>query len=135
MAVLSFLAPLGVTVHWPRGLEIDPLLGFGLLALIALCLRSAIPGQQARRFVLANPPKWYELKLIKQIRFLFNGIDELDKARHLAHGSPFSLLTNSREIIVLPPSYAEVLATEDRLSFARYFADVCVAGCAQPKPG
>ncbi|KAH0600194.1 hypothetical protein MHUMG1_01190 [Metarhizium humberi] len=96
---------------------------FVLLALVALYLRMSRHAQQNADFTLANPPKWYELKIVKQIHFLFNGISELDKAREKANGNPFRLLTNSREIIVLPPSYAEVLNAEDRLSFAKYFAD------------
>ncbi|KAG6008046.1 hypothetical protein E4U21_005059 [Claviceps maximensis] len=70
-----------------------------------------------------NSPKWYELKFVKQVRFLSNGIQELAKARCLSNGKPFRLLTNSREIVVLPPSYADILINEDRLSFAKYFAD------------
>ncbi|OAA39998.1 cytochrome P450 monooxygenase [Metarhizium rileyi] len=94
-----------------------------LLVLIALYFRISSHVQHDCDFALANPPRWYELKIIKQFQFLFNGISELNKARDMAKGKPFRLLTNSREVIVLPPSYAEVLNTEARLSFARYFAD------------
>lgn len=103
---------------------------FVLLALLALLAwyRQAKCRDSRDGLAVLNAPKWFEMKLFKQVYFLVNGTEELARARCLSHGRPFRLLTNSREIVVLPPSYAEVLADEDRLSFAKYFADVC-AGC------
>ncbi|KHO01442.1 cytochrome P450 monooxygenase [Metarhizium album ARSEF 1941] len=107
----------------PHDPHFGRLWAFVLLAIIALSFRLSTQPRQNCDFTLANPPKWYELKIFKQIQFLFNGINELDKAREQANGKPFRLLTNSREIIVLPPAYAEVLHADNRLSFAKYFAD------------
>ncbi|KAG6038786.1 hypothetical protein E4U41_003670 [Claviceps citrina] len=106
----------------PHVFRAEHLLSLVLLALLALyhwTWRRDFPDD----FPALNSPKWYELKIVKQVRFLSNGIEELAKARCSSKGNPFRLLTNSREIVVLPPSYANVLANEDRLSFARYFAD------------
>ncbi|KAK2603480.1 hypothetical protein QQS21_004340 [Conoideocrella luteorostrata] len=109
-------------VTWLQQFQPSRLLPFVVLALLALYFRSTPPDHRLD-CPLLNPPKWYELKFVKQVQFLFHGIDELAKARCLSKGNPFRLLTNSREIVVLPPSYAEVLNTEDRLSFATYFAE------------
>ncbi|KAG5991577.1 hypothetical protein E4U43_003997, partial [Claviceps pusilla] len=99
-----------------------------LLPLALLVLLLALYHRPARRhfrddFPALNSPRWYESKIVKQLRFLSNGIEELAKARCLSKGNPFRLLTNSREIVVLPPSYADILVNEERLSFAKYFAD------------
>lgn len=109
--------------HSLHDFQAGRLFPFVLLALLALYYRTTRQDSRGD-FPVLNSPKWYELKIVKQARFLFNGIDELAKARRSSKGKPFRLLTNSREIIVLPPSYADFLVTEDRLSFAKYFADV-----------
>ncbi|KAG5979292.1 hypothetical protein E4U55_005332 [Claviceps digitariae] len=101
---------------------------YHLLPLVLLVVLLALYHRTSRRdfrddFPALNSPKWYELKIVKQLRFLSNGIQELARARCSSNGNPFRLLTNSREIIVLPPSYADILVNEDRLSFAKYFAD------------
>lgn len=108
--------------HSLHDFQAGRLFPFVLLALLALYYRTTRQDSRGD-FPVLNSPKWYELKIVKQARFLFNGIDELAKARRSSKGKPFRLLTNSREIIVLPPSYADFLVTEDRLSFAKYFAD------------
>ncbi|KAG6112407.1 hypothetical protein E4U14_002091 [Claviceps sp. LM454 group G7] len=102
-----------------------PTWSFVLLALLALLAwsRQAKCCDSRDGLAVLNAPKWFEIKLLKQVHFLVNGIEELARARASSRGRPFRLLTNSREIVVLPPSYAEVLADEDRLSFAKYFAD------------
>lgn len=133
------LPPTSTMTHHPTLASVDsiPILrssastwSFVLLALLALLAWSRQTKCRDSRDGLAilNAPKWFEIKLLKQAHFLVKGIEELARARALSRGRPFRLLTNSREIVVLPPSYAEVLADEDRLSFAKYFADVC-AGC------
>lgn len=124
MASQSVSGLIGSVVDRPFDLQPDRLLVFVLLALVALFFRPTSRTKQKSDFPLLNPVRWYELKIVKQVLFLFNGIDELARARDSSEGNPFRLLTNSREIIVLPPSYAEALNTEDRLSFAKYFADV-----------
>lgn len=129
MATQSVSGLIGSVVHRPFDLQPDRLLAFAFLALVALFFRTRSRTNQKSDFPLLNPTKWYQLKIVKQVQFLFSGIDELSRARDISKGNPFRLLTNSREIIVLPPSYAEALNTEDRLSFAKYFADVCCATC------
>ncbi|KAG5921591.1 hypothetical protein E4U42_005786 [Claviceps africana] len=105
-------------------LRADHLLPLVLLLVVLALYRHRTARRGLRDDVAAlNSPKWYELKIVKQVRFLSNGIRELARARRLSQGSPFRLLTNTREIVVLPPSYADLLAYEDRLSFAKYFAD------------
>lgn len=122
---------MSVSIDDMCGRNLLPVLRAGhLLPLTLLVLLLALYHRAARRdfrddFPALNSPRWYESKIVKQLRFLSNGIEELAKARCLSKGNPFRLLTNSREIVVLPPSYADILVNEERLSFAKYFADVC----------
>ncbi|KAG5950790.1 hypothetical protein E4U53_004388 [Claviceps sorghi] len=107
-----------------RILRTDHLLPLVLLVVVLVLYRHRTARRGFRDdFSALNSPKWYELKIVKQLCFLSNGIHELARARCLSQGDPFRLLTNTREIVVLPPSYADILANEDRLSFAKYFAD------------
>jgi hypothetical protein len=88
-----------------------------VLSFVAITGRSKIP--------LANPPRWNQIALSKRIEFSKNGRAIMSEARKRYGKQPYRLISDSGEILVLPPAYAATIHNETDLSFGQSADLVC----------
>lgn len=82
-----------------------------VLSFIAITGKSKIP--------LANPPRWNQITLSKQIEFLKNGRAIMNEARKRYGKQPYRLIVDSGEVLILPPAYSVTIRNEMNLSFSK----------------
>jgi hypothetical protein len=87
-------------------------ISLGVLAVLcfaAITHRSKVP--------LVNPPRWYQIGLVKRFEFMKDGRKTIHDARKRYGKQPYRVLTDTGELLVLPPDYSITIRNENGLSF------------------
>jgi cytochrome P450 monooxygenase-2 len=92
----------------------------GVVALISL----VIIASNKSKIPLANPPDRFKTAFSRQLEFITHGLDVVENARKRYGEQPYRLITNVGEMLVLPPSYAQMIRNEKSLHFGTTFAQV-----------
>ncbi|CAN9356631.1 unnamed protein product [Alternaria alternata] len=90
----------------------------GVVALISL----VIIASNKSKIPLANPPDRFKTAFSRQLEFITHGLDVVENARKRYGKQPYRLITNVGEMLVLPPSYAQIIRNEKSLHFGTTFA-------------
>ena len=69
-------------------------------------------------YPLANPPRFFQFRAIKQLEYITDSVNIISEARARCGKKPFRLLTELGQLIVLPNAYAHIIRNEPLLSFA-----------------
>ena len=69
-------------------------------------------------YSLANPPRFFQFRAIKQLEYITDSVNIISEARARCGKKPFRLLTELGQLIVLPNAYAHIIRNEPLLSFA-----------------
>jgi hypothetical protein len=93
------------------------------LAVVALISFVIITSNKSK-IPLANPPDHFQTAFSRQVEFITHGLKVLENARKRYGKQPYRLITNAGEMLVLPPSYAQMIRNEKALHFGTTFAQV-----------
>jgi hypothetical protein len=81
------------------------------------------------KFPLANNPGWCQTSVSKRIEFARDGRRIFQDAKKRYGPQPFRLLTEIGEVLVLPPSYANMIRNDMNLSTSKALEVVKVILC------
>lgn len=66
-----------------------------------------------------NPPGRFSLTAFSRIEAAKNGMQFFDQAKKRFHDIPFRMISNTGEVLILPPRFANTIRNEDGLSFSK----------------
>ena len=92
----------------------------GVVALISL----VVIVSNKSKFPLTNPLDRFKTAFSRQVEFITHGLEVVENARKRYGKQPYRLITNVGEMLVLPPSYAQMIRNEKALHFGTTFAQV-----------
>ncbi|KAK2052109.1 cytochrome P450 [Colletotrichum caudatum] len=97
------------------------LLLFGWKAVVSRNTKS--PSISVTSFPIVDKGKWWDVFNLQPIfNFYRDGRGALNRAIDLADGKPFRIVGPGKELIVLPPEYADQIRNDKRLDFSKVVA-------------
>lgn len=90
------------------------------MSLLLFVLYSLAGFQKRSKYPLVNPPKWFQPRVVAQIEFIQkSGRDIFEQSKKKFAGTPFRLLTEWGEAVILPTSFAQEIRNEESLNFGK----------------
>lgn len=102
--------------------QLLPVITTVTLAIVAAITYAIVSNKS--KYPLANPPKWFETRLSKQLEFAKNGRKIIEEARKRYGNKPYRLLMDIGEYIVIPANRTDIIRTEKELSFGHAIGQV-----------